>query len=507
MLAWAFAMAAWAQEPTVPELNVQAYRAPVDARATLWTDSAGRILADPELRTALALHYAMRPLAWRPDDGSAPVWLVSDVLQADAVVAVAYDRFRLGAYVPVLLYGAGALTPDGAGLGDLGVDGRLTFFDAVDQPLGLALHARVRVPTATSAVPLGAGAADAEVFLAATHRIAETLELSANLGLLAGPRRAYDGLVLDDLATWRVGGGYALGDGGGLSLDLAGRAALSGAGVGSPVEALAGGWFQAGREVAVKLGLGRGLTQGIGTPQLRTLASVAYQPRGASDRDRDGLVDRYDVCPNEPEDLDGYQDGDGCPDVDDDGDGILDVADRCTREPEDVDGFRDGDGCPDPSQRLAIQVQGPAGRVLGEAQTRIEGDQSGLVGQGFWLAELHEGAFVVHATAPGYLPGRVAFTVPYDGERVVVVLQPAAALGDLAVTVIDPMGLPIDGATLAVDGGPPRAVAPGALFPLTAGSHALMFAAPGFQPSATEVVVPEGGVVEHLLLMEPLEAP
>ncbi len=66
------------------------------------------------------------------------------------------------------------------------------------------------------------------------------------------------------------------------------------------------------------------------------------------DNDLDGIPDKDDKCPNEAEDRDGYQDADGCPDVDDDGDGIPDVLDKCPKEPEDKDGYQDADGCPDP---------------------------------------------------------------------------------------------------------------------------------------------------------------
>ena len=51
----------------------------------------------------------------------------------------------------------------------------------------------------------------------------------------------------------------------------------------------------------------------------------------------------------EPEDKDGFQDEDGCPEPDNDGDGIPDAADKCPNEPEDKDGFQDEDGCPDPT--------------------------------------------------------------------------------------------------------------------------------------------------------------
>ncbi len=65
------------------------------------------------------------------------------------------------------------------------------------------------------------------------------------------------------------------------------------------------------------------------------------------DRDGDGLKDNADKCPDEPEDKDGFEDEDGCPDLDNDKDGIVDVADKCPNEPEDKDGFEDEDGCPD----------------------------------------------------------------------------------------------------------------------------------------------------------------
>jgi OOP family OmpA-OmpF porin len=66
------------------------------------------------------------------------------------------------------------------------------------------------------------------------------------------------------------------------------------------------------------------------------------------DTDGDGIPDKVDKCPTEPEDKDGFQDADGCPDPDNDNDGILDKDDKCPNEPEDKDGFEDEDGCPDP---------------------------------------------------------------------------------------------------------------------------------------------------------------
>jgi outer membrane protein OmpA-like peptidoglycan-associated protein len=67
----------------------------------------------------------------------------------------------------------------------------------------------------------------------------------------------------------------------------------------------------------------------------------------ARDSDGDKLADRLDKCPKDPEDLDGYQDDDGCPEADNDADGRDDATDACPDDPEDDDGFMDNDGCPD----------------------------------------------------------------------------------------------------------------------------------------------------------------
>jgi outer membrane protein OmpA-like peptidoglycan-associated protein len=66
------------------------------------------------------------------------------------------------------------------------------------------------------------------------------------------------------------------------------------------------------------------------------------------DNDKDGIPDKTDKCPNDPEDKDGFQDEDGCPDPDNDGDGLFDKVDQCPNDAEDKDGFQDDDGCPDP---------------------------------------------------------------------------------------------------------------------------------------------------------------
>jgi len=90
----------------------------------------------------------------------------------------------------------------------------------------------------------------------------------------------------------------------------------------------------------------RAFSTGFEAADVRLILGFVYEP-SIGDRDGDGYKDDQDQCPDEPEDFDGFQDGDGCPDPDNDNDGILDVDDRCPNIAEDRDGDHDEDGCPE----------------------------------------------------------------------------------------------------------------------------------------------------------------
>lgn len=95
--------------------------------------------------------------------------------------------------------------------------------------------------------------------------------------------------------------------------------------------------------------MGGAATSSWGSASFRALVGLRLRPdRLPADSDGDGLDDRDDRCPRQAEDDDGFEDGDGCPDLDDDGDGIPDAQDRCRLEAEDKDGWQDDDGCPEP---------------------------------------------------------------------------------------------------------------------------------------------------------------
>jgi OOP family OmpA-OmpF porin len=114
-----------------------------------------------------------------------------------------------------------------------------------------------------------------------------------------------------------------------------------------PLEAILAAKVYLARNSFLSLGGGVGLLPDEGAnPDARAFIGIVFEPN-IGDRDGDGLKDDVDDCPAVPEDFDGFEDEDGCPDPDNDQDGILDVDDLCPNEAEDKDDFEDEDGCPD----------------------------------------------------------------------------------------------------------------------------------------------------------------
>jgi len=105
-----------------------------------------------------------------------------------------------------------------------------------------------------------------------------------------------------------------------------------------PLEALGGLKVYLAKNSYLSLGAGRGLLPDrSGNPDLRAVISIVFEPKPAqvvsahveevaeltpvakpaddfADRDNDGIADKDDKCPDDPENYNGYQDDDGCPD-------------------------------------------------------------------------------------------------------------------------------------------------------------------------------------------------
>jgi flagellar motor protein MotB len=159
--------------------------------------------------------------------------------------------------------------------------------------------------------------------------------------------------------TWGVGAAYRFVRWVGIAAEIVGFAPLTMAGGGRDItgDVLAGFQIFPKRDLTLSVGGGAGYNPNAARrDEYQAFLGIAWAPAdpkrggvigGGADSDRDGIPDGQDLCPNEPEDKDGFDDEDGCPDLDNDQDGVPDKHDRCPNDAEDRDGFEDDDGCPE----------------------------------------------------------------------------------------------------------------------------------------------------------------
>ena len=102
---------------------------------------------------------------------------------------------------------------------------------------------------------------------------------------------------------------------------------------------------------------------------------VTFQFSGKSDIDGDGISGVADLCPTQPEDVDTFEDSDGCVDEDNDDDGIKDVDDKCPLKAEDKDGDADEDGCPEedaPAEKKAEEKAETPAEAAAPAEAKAD---------------------------------------------------------------------------------------------------------------------------------------
>ncbi|MGE0786260.1 MAG: thrombospondin type 3 repeat-containing protein [Sandaracinaceae bacterium] len=100
-------------------------------------------------------------------------------------------------------------------------------------------------------------------------------------------------------------------------------------------------------EWSFNVGGGAGLVYGVGAPVFQVFGGFAFAPALDRDSDGDSINDSVDGCPDDAEDVDEWEDEDGCPDLDNDGDEVPDGDDPCPNDAEDLDEHEDQDGCPE----------------------------------------------------------------------------------------------------------------------------------------------------------------
>ena len=354
---------AQAQEST--DFQVERFE-PLPAQGTNILNTAkSEVLPHGAPSVGIFLNYMNDPLVLIetiPGEGDQEHTLLNHHLTGELAAAFGlWDVLDVGIVLPVVLYQSGTLL-DGEDLGavdiaDIRVVPKFRLLNPDDfGGFGLALLSTVSLPTGGDYNTEGSLRFEPRVAFDVTNDAG--FALAANLGYAFRDKKSARDYVADDLFRWSVGLelpiltkdikviGSLFGD-----LNVADQLdpndlsqTIDNKGV-SDVESAIGLQYEMGNLI-MQAGAGSGFTRGVGSPDIRLFSSFSYTPRNR-DADRDGILDEDDQCPQIPEDLDGFEDSDGCPELDNDQDGILDADDACINEPEDMDGFQDEDGCPD----------------------------------------------------------------------------------------------------------------------------------------------------------------
>src|SRR5262249_35507226 len=142
------------------------------------------------------------------------------------------------------------------------------------------------------------------------------LRFGINAGGVARPTRELLSTKVGPEFTWGAGGSFDATPLVRVIAEVTGATRFTSQADENPTEIRGAGELTVG-DFVLTLGGGTGLVKGTGVPVFRVLGGAAYRPQGL-DGDRDGVSDKNDACPAEQEDRDGFQDDDGCPDLDND---------------------------------------------------------------------------------------------------------------------------------------------------------------------------------------------
>jgi len=357
-------------------IDVQNFK-PALSRSGYFTLESPRVLGHLTPNVGLTFDYGKELLVARDpvtDEVLPRGTLVDSRFAAHLTAALGlWERAEVGLRLPVVLYQNGSLeglggtgSPSSTAVGDLAVSGKVRLLGPRGWGRGFRLAGTVTLmlPTGPEEDFAGSGAVAFRPGLVAGLDLG-FVSAALNVGYLARGASRLPGLTLDDeidagLAAAVVAAPDLLW----VMAEVWGRKGVSadtGASA-TPVEADAGLRLAIWGPWLAQAGVGVGISEGYGTPKVRGILTVGYAPTGGkvpvasepapappvADADGDRIPDSTDRCPMQPEDLDNFEDADGCPDPDNDGDGVPDVTDRCPNAPEDRDGFEDADGCPDP---------------------------------------------------------------------------------------------------------------------------------------------------------------
>ncbi|RYZ02712.1 MAG: porin [Myxococcales bacterium] len=317
-------------------------------------------------RLLLLGEYAYRPLVLYENDGEDRVGnVVSDQLFLHLGASIAlWERLSLSVNLPLALVNEGSspasgaqafASPSGAALGDLRLGARVRFLGEPDSAFQLGLAGYVWLPTGDQDSFAGDGSVRALPALVANGEIGSFV-YAANAGVtLRGERRFAATTVGTQIQFGAAAGLLALDKKLQIGPELYGTTTTESAFERDTtnLEAILGLKYRAG-PIVFGAAAGPGITRGLGTPTLRAILSVAYVPlpeveRAPSDRDRDGILDEQDVCPDRFGIPSTNPNFNGCPDTDKDG--VFDDEDACNEVPGKRSEDPKKNGCPEEKDR------------------------------------------------------------------------------------------------------------------------------------------------------------
>ncbi|MBX3272625.1 MAG: thrombospondin type 3 repeat-containing protein [Sandaracinaceae bacterium] len=373
-LALSLATPAWAQEaPPVGDVNVMRF-VPAPGPGSYFMVEGAETPGHLTGSAGLVLDYAHAPFTlYRatcdPDgtncqQGDVRARLVEYVAAAHVMGSIAlWDRLQISLIVPLAITRGDGLEftrgrelhtlPGGPSPQFTLADPRLAvrghIFRDPDSGISLGASAFVTFPTGSAiaprrwvgdALPTFGGHLLFQLVRSGFH-------FAANVGGVWRDETTVLSTTVGGQLTYGVAVGYDLTTLVGVFGELLGAHTFTGQSDEHYLEWRVGGRLRVG-DFDIFLAGGSGLPPfGVGTPMFRAIGGFQWAPRHG-DSDGDGIEDGRDACPSEAEDVDGWEDEDGCPDPDNDGDGLADAVDPCPDVAEDVDGYQDDDGCPDP---------------------------------------------------------------------------------------------------------------------------------------------------------------
>ena len=339
------------------------------------TDMQGFVLVHdatllPRMRpgVGLNLNYAVNPLEVNAPGSGRQFGVMDGIFGVDITAAFAFfDWWEAGilfpiAQVPVATEFLSSPSVGGTavkyGIGDVALSTRLRALDPKTNPVGIAGNFFLSLPTGTGSAGLGRGlpgGGGSFILSQAWTRF----HFAFNVGAGFYSKATIANLSTEHEITYGLGLGFTpLVDKLDILVEFDGSLTPGPNdhdgterffdGPHSPLEMLVGVRAKLPHDLSIHGGIGKGLTSGFGTPDVRVFIGLSWAVFRPIDRDKDGIADPDDACRRDPEDIDGFEDLDGCPDPDNDADGIPDTSDGCPDLAEDADGFDDADGCPDP---------------------------------------------------------------------------------------------------------------------------------------------------------------